>query len=147
MTHSWKLNKSRKKIPIVAQWRTIHMVTAGTSVNHSLIKFCCSSTFFSAFQMPIEKKTSFNSLQNGDTYKYCTVTIKLTKSLQKINVCKEGIVGTKEKYKYFSILHTIPEHSPRRHLLHSVLAWILITQNLNLEKKMTWSLCKAHFKM
>lgn len=122
MTHSWKLNKSRKKIAIVAQWRTNHMVTAGTSVNHSLIKFCCSSHFSSAFQMPIEKKTSFNSLQNGDTYKYFIVTIKLTKSLQKKkNACKEGIVGTKEKYKYFSILHIIPEHSPSRYLLHSVL--------------------------
>lgn len=33
--------------------------------------------------MPIEKKTSFNSFQNGDTYKYFIVTIKLNKSLQK----------------------------------------------------------------
>lgn len=111
------------------------MVTAGTSVNHSLIKFCCSSHFSSAFQMPIEKKTSFDSLQNGDTYKYFIVTLKLTKSLQKKNACKEGIVGTKEVYKYFSILHIIPEHSPRRYLLHSVLARILITQNPNLKKK------------
>lgn len=122
------------------------MVTAGTSVNYSLIKFCYSSHFFFFFLSKCqwkEKKTqtSFSSLQNRYTCKYSILTIEYTKYLQ--GKKKKSISGAKEKYKYLRILHIIPEHSPRRYLLQlEIPARLLVTQNSNLEKNQLKSFVK-----
>lgn len=57
------------------------MVTAGTSVNHSLIKFCCSSYFFLLFHW--QQKNHLSILRRNNAFvSILVVAIKLTKSLQ-----------------------------------------------------------------
>lgn len=57
------------------------MVTAGTSVNHSLIKFCCSSYFFLLFHW--QQKNHLSILRRNNAFvSILVVAIKLTKSFQ-----------------------------------------------------------------